>query len=175
MKYLALFLFHLKRRICVCWFFFFDGGRSKEFAPQAKCPPTLSAFCENLHNLGPLLAAHSSKKAAEGLPWGLLVCFQPSMSIVASLALPVWCRNVEFGASSYSTTGGAWRAVQVDVDDLNPSVLFDLISTAWSNKAHCEWRRVEKVLCHNILQCKGYKWLDTVLRLDSDLEEVLNT
>lgn len=116
MKYLALFLFHLKRRICVCWFFFFDGGRSKEFAPQAKCPPTLPAFCENLHNLGPLLAAHSSKKAAEGLPWGLLVCFQPSMSIVASLALPVWCRNVEFGASSYSTTGGAWRAVQVDVD-----------------------------------------------------------
>lgn len=52
-------------------------------------------------------------------------------------------------------------------------MLFDLISTACSSKAHCEQRRVEKVLCHDIFQCKGYKWLDTVLRLDSDLEEVL--
>lgn len=52
-------------------------------------------------------------------------------------------------------------------------MLFDLISTACSSKAHCEQRRVEKVLCHDIFQCKGYKRLDTVLRLDSDLEEVL--
>lgn len=97
-----------EKKDCICWFF--DGERSKGFAPRAKCPLPLSAFWEDLHTLGSQLAADSSKKAVEGLPYGLLVCFQSSMSTIASLTLPVW------GILLVSTTGGAWRAVQVDTD-----------------------------------------------------------